>query len=253
MMKATRRISRSIGCACTAAVLTGSALLIAPEPCSAQSTALLIGNSLYEEKCAEDLPSVPNDLVLMDEALGNAAYSVVSVENRSGLDMVTDVESNVPPLHKIYVVYYSGHGEPAVEGSPVGPDCTRMTPELLQGALGEAIDGTLLILDSCGSGTFAEAINALDDRICTITSTTGTDCAQKGVFTPCFAQGLMGAADANGNGEVTVAEAGAYAVAHCGDGNTTPTYDGGCPDVPIGMGPVALQPATWGRVKAGYR
>ena len=59
--------------------------------------------------------------------------------------------------------------------------------------------------------------------------------------------------DANGNGEVTVAEAAAYAVANCGDGNTTPTWDGGCPDLPIGMGPVSVQPATWGRVKSAYR
>lgn len=246
MMKA-RRFILATGCAFAAASL------LATTAAFAQNTALLIGNSDYENKCAEDLPSVVTDVVLMDAALSNAGYTVVSVANRIGIEMATDVEQNIPPALKAYVIYYSGHGEPAVDGALVGPDCTRLTPDNLWGALGDAMDGTLLILDSCGSGTFSEEINALDDRICVITASTGGDCASKGVFTPCFAAGLTGAADANADGSITVAEAATYAIANCGDGITTPTWDGGCPDRVIGMGPVSVEAASWGRVKAGYR
>jgi hypothetical protein len=247
MMKTTRRFFHSIGS------LLAVAALFVPSLSGAQSTALLIGNFDYEAKCAEDLPTVPNDLAVMDAALANADHFVVISENRSGLDMATDVETFVPPAGKTYIVYYSGLGEPLVDGSPVGPDCTRLTPELLQGALGSAIDGTLLILDSCGSGQYADAMNALDDRICTITASTGTACPTPGVFTPCFAAGLEGDADVNNNGIITVQEAAIYAIANCGDGITLPTWDGGCPDVPIGMGPVSVDAASWGRTKALYR
>ncbi len=246
-MKTTRQFFCSMGCGLAAASLS------LPFSVSAQNTALLIGNFDYEAKCAEDLPSVVNDLALMDPALANAGYFVVISENRSGVEMATDVETFVPPSPKVYVVYYSGLGEPLVDGSPVGPDCTRLTPEDLQGALGGAIDRTLLILDSCGSGQYADAINALDDRICTITASTGTDCPTPGVFTPCFAGGLEGDADSNGDGMITVQEAAIYAIANCGDGNTLPTWDGGCPDAPIGVGPVSVDAASWGMVKALYR
>jgi hypothetical protein len=73
------------------------------------------------------------------------------------------------------------------------------------------------------------------------------------VFTPCFVAGLNGAADANHDGSVTVAEAAGYAIANCGDGHTLPTWDGGCPDIVIGTGPVAVSPSSWGQTKAEYR
>jgi hypothetical protein len=189
----------------------------------------------------------------MAMSLSAAGLAVVTVADRSGIEMATDVESNVPAPGSFYVVYYSGLGEPLVDGAPVGPDCTRLTPADLQGALGDAIEATLLILDSCASGDFADAINALDPRICTLTASTGSDCPTPGVFTPCLQAGLDGAADADENGMVTVAEAAAYAVASCGDGLTTPTWDGGCPDRVIGVGTVGVDGGSWGRTKAAYR
>ncbi len=245
-MKTTRHDSSRIGWLI-------AAVLVSPAAVSAQNNALLIGNSDYENKCSEDFPTVPNDLVLMNGALSNAGYSIVTVENRIGIEMATDIESNIPPDPKVYIVYFSGLGEPLVDGALVGPDCTRLTPDGVLGPLGDEIDRTLLILDSCASGKFAEEINALDDRVCTITSTTGTDCGTPGVFTPCFAEGLNGAADTSGEGIVTIQEAAIYAIAHCGDGTTLPTWDGGCPNVPIGMGPVSVDAASWGQVKAEYR
>jgi hypothetical protein len=223
------------------------------EPARAAWTALMIGNSVYESKCAEDLPNVPVDVALMSTALASAGYTIASVGNRSGIQMATDIESNIPPATDKYIIYYQGHAEAPLEGAFVGPDCTRLSPAGMFGALGEDAAHTLLILDSCGSGAFADAMNALDPRICTITASTGTDCVTPGVFTPCFVEGLNGAADANSNGTITVAEAAAYAVANCGNGSTTPTWDGGCPDHPIGVGPVSVDAESWGVTKATYR
>jgi hypothetical protein len=189
----------------------------------------------------------------MQMAFEGAGVVVVAVADENGIEMATDVEANRPPEPEGYVVFYAGLGEPLVSGALVGPDCTRLTPADLQLALDQTIDDTLLILDSCASGAFADAINALDSRICTITASTGSDCPTEGVFTPCFADGLTGPADADGNGMITVAEAATYAIANCGDGLTSPTWDGGCPDVVIGVGPVAVESPTWGRVKARYR
>ena len=222
-------------------------------PARADKSALLIGNSLYETKCSVSLPTVPNDVALMSAALGNAMYAVSSTADRNRIEMLTDVESLVPPDPDEYVVYYSGLGEPLVAGALVGPDCTRLSPDDLIAALGDAAARTLLILDSCASGAYADSVNALDSRICTITAATGTDCVTPGVFTPCFVDGLNGAADTSGDGVVTVAEAAAHAVANCGDGATTPTWDGDCPDRMVGMGPVALEARSWGSGKADYR
>jgi len=236
----------AIALACVAAVSAAG-------PADAAKTALLIGNSDYEAKCAEDLPSVPNDVALMSTALASASWAIVTAADRNGIEMLTDVESNIPADSAKYVVYYSGHGEPALQGALVGPDCTRMSAADLMAALGDDAARTLLILDSCGSGAFADAANAIDARICTITATTGTDCAAKGVFTPCFTTGLNGAADADDDGMITVQEAATYAIANCGDGATTPTWDGDCADCMIGMGPVSIEARTWGGAKARYR
>lgn len=227
--------------------------LLATRAVAVPTKALLIGNSVYEPKCSTNFPTVPASVAAMDAGLATVGATIVTVADENGIEMATDVESNVPPEPQEYVVYYAGLGEPLVDGALVGPDCTRLTPEDLQIALDQTIDTTLLILDSCASGDFANAINALDPRICTITASTGSACPTEGVFSPCFADGLQGAADANFNGMVTVAEAAAYAIANCGDGLTLPTWDGGCPDIVIGMGPVAVAAPTWGLVKARYR
>lgn len=227
--------------------------LLATRAVAVPTKALLIGNSVYEPKCSPNFLTVPASVAAMDAGLSTAGMTIVTVADRNGIEMLTDVESNVPPEPEEYVVYYVGLGEPLVDGAPVGPDCTRMEADDLLIALDQTIDSTLLILDSCGSGAFADAMNALDPRICTITASTGSDCPTEGVFSLCFANGLQGAADANFNGMVTVAEAAAYAIANCGDGLTTPTWDGGCPDIVIGMGPVAVAVPTWGSVKARYR
>lgn len=237
--------------------LAGTAMMLmiplSAAPASAGKHALLIGNSIYESKCNVSLITVPGDVGLMHSALLNAGATASVASNQTGIDMSTAVESNVPAPSDSYIVFYEGHGDVPVSGSPQGIDCTRMTPANLLGALGDAADGTLVILDSCASGAYADALNALDDRICTITSTTGSDCRAVGGFTTCFVAGLTGAADANFDGAVTVQEAAGYAIANCGSEGTIPTWDGGCPELMIGMGPVSVNAHSWGSVKALYR
>lgn len=220
---------------------------------AAQKKALLIGNSNYEPKCSFDFPTVPGSVAAVAGPLGAAGYAVTTVADRNGLSMRTDVESNVPADTSKYVIFYAGLGEPTVGGALVGPDCTRMTAQNLFDAAGTAISHTLVILESCASGDFADALNALDPSVCTITASTGSACPTEGVFSPCFAQGLTGAADTNGNGMVTVAEAAAYAIANCGDGITAPTWDGDCADCVIGVGTVSVESGSWGSTKASYR
>ena len=216
--------------------------------------ALLIGNSAYEAKCSPDFPSVPADIAAMTMSLSMAGIPVTAVADRNGIEMSSDVESNIPPgVDDKYAIFYEGLGEVLVDGAWVGPDCTRLMTTNLQAVLGDAVANTILILDSCGSGAFADAMNALDPRICTITSSTGSDCPTEGVFTPCFTAGLDGAADTDSDGLVTVQEAAIYAIANCGDGLTLPTWDGGCPDCVIGVGSVAVEPTSWGRTKSAYR
>ncbi|MCA9751249.1 MAG: caspase family protein [Gemmatimonadetes bacterium] len=234
------------------ALALGTLVLLAG-PAHAADTALLIGNSNYENKCAVDVTGVPMDVDAMSGHLMNYGYQIVSTADRSGIEMLSDIEGNVPPAGDDYVVYYDGHGEIPVNGSLLGIDCTRTTAADIVLAVDIASDRTLLILDSEASGALGDAVNALDPNFCVITSATGLDAGTRGVFTPCFAAGLEGAADADNNNMVTVAEAAAYAIANCGDGTTTPTWDGGCPDRVLSVGSIAVDATSWGRVKGDYR
>ncbi|MBZ0268054.1 caspase family protein, partial [bacterium] len=213
-----------------AIALALGACLAGAGPAAAEDTALLIGNSNYSAKCITSLPNVPTDVTLMTGHLMNGGYATVAVADRNSVEMYSDIEGNVPPAPDNYVMYYSGHGDPTLPGALLGVNCSRVTAADIVVLVDTASDRTLLILDSEASGKLADDVNAMDPNFCTITSTTGTDSGTPGVFTPCFAAGLDGAADADDNGMVTVAEAAAYAIANCGDGTTTPTWDGGCPD-----------------------
>lgn len=230
----------------------GLAACLAAGPVAAD-TALLIGNANYGAKCTTSLPNVPADIVLMEGHFMNGGYTNVTVHDRVNFEMFSDIEGNVPPAPDNYVVYYDGHSDPAVPGALRGVDCTRVTAADIAVLVDVASNRTLLIIDAEASGKLADDINAIDPNFCTITSTTGTDAGTPGVFTPCFSAGLDGAADADNNGMVTVAEAAAYAVANCGDGTTTPTWDGDCPDRMITHGAISVDASTWGVTKAKYR
>ena len=128
-------------------------------------------------------------------------------------------------------------------GDLVGVDGGKVTPQDFVGAitdaeLGDVSSRTFVKLDSCGSGAFADAVNALKPAIGFQTATTrmgkaGENCSG-GLFTTCYAAGLNGLADANSDGQVTVAEAAAYAAANCVFADSVPTWDGNFAELVIG-------------------
>ncbi len=216
--------------------------------------ALLLGNTDYDAACEPDLPGVIGDVLNKQNALENAGWSITVVPNQSADDMGHAIWKHIPPIRKDsevrYIVWYAGHGDTTADGDLVGTDCANVTPQHFVNALKDDPDGpknatgrTLVILDSCGSGAFADAVNAIDSGIGFITAATDNQCVaedeQKGLFSRCFVEGLNGLADevangGNGDGQVTVAEAATYAIANCAFDGQDPTWDGDHADWVIG-------------------
>lgn len=246
-----------------------------------QDTALVIGNSNYScgtcdggandcNVCANDaqcpggfcafyppLPGVQVDVDAKQNALQNAGWAVVIKQDRTRQQMIDDIANTKPPEDKKYIVWYAGHGDVdcppgAAEGQWVGTDCNNLTPADYVAALGGNADRTLTILDSCGGGAFAAAVNAINPAIGFITSTTGLQCAGKGAgggfFSQCFIVGLNGAADANGDGDVTVQEAWDYANANCHFAGQDPTWDGDYAGYVIGQPKPIPTLSDWGAI-----
>jgi hypothetical protein len=194
---------------------------------------VIIGNNNYAG-CANDLPGVIGDVLNKQNALENAGWKISIEANQKRAEMV-DAINNQWVWDGAYLVWYSGHGDTGADGALVGVDCENLTPQDFVDALKDAKGNTLVILDSCASGAFADAVNLINASIGFITATTGVECApagegQKSPFTECFVEGLNGVADGAGGGIVdgliTVAEAAAYAIANCGTIDFTPTWDG---------------------------
>ncbi|MEM7246046.1 MAG: C25 family cysteine peptidase [Acidobacteriota bacterium] len=120
-----------------------------------------------------------------------------------------------------YIFYYLGHGagNSTPPGSPIGSDHASMSPAAMIAALDCPNRASVLIMDSCFSGQWA---NPIADACCTIlTSTppnpTGDEalCPANplvggGGFTAAVSNGLEGAADASGDGRVTLGELAQY-------------------------------------------
>ncbi len=215
-------------------------------------TALLLGNTDYDPTCVPDLPGVIGDVLNKQNALDNAGWSTVVAPNQSAADMADAISKHLPPILKDpeaskYIVWYAGHGK-APDGALVGTDCVNLTPQDLIDSLGSSwVEDTLVILDSCLGGDFANAANALagpePNGLGFITAGGKGQCVaedeQKGLFSRCFVEGLNGAADAGDTGEglgrITVAEAAAYAIGNCNFPTPqTPTWDGDHGDWVIG-------------------
>ncbi len=208
-----------------------------PHQAKTELTALLLGNTNYASACEPDLPGVIGDVLNKQNALENAGWAITSAPNQSAAGMADVIWKRLPTLKKDtevrYIVWYSGHGDTDADGALVGVDCANLAPQDLVDALKDAKGSTLVILDSCASGAFADAVNAINSDIGFITASTDTECVpagpQKSPFSECFVEGLNGAADAGSTGEapgeITVAEAAAYAIANCGGDGYTPTWD----------------------------
>lgn len=237
------------------ALIAIAASVLCPCASNAQDTALIIGNDDYTPGSGQqDLPGVIPDVNAMDNALTRAGWTTVVSRNRTGPQIRADITANIPPNGKKYLVYYAGHGNnlPGQHGQLVGVDGSLVTDAQYVAALGAAANRTLTILDSCGGGWFSNAVNAINNAIGFITSTTNDQCADKnaagGLFTQCFVMGLNGLADANGDGDVTVAEAAAYALANCAFPGQDPTWDGDYADCVIGSAaPIPTVP-EWGMI-----
>lgn len=123
-----------------------------------------------------------------------------------------------------YIVWYAGHGDLTNNGALVGINCATVTAaDLVRELKGRE---ALVILDSCGGGDFANEVNTerggipAENGVGVITAGGKDQCPvadgpQKGLFSECFVNGLNGAADADEDGNVTVAEAMAYADLNC--------------------------------------
>jgi len=236
------------------------------------NVALIIANSGYNPP----LPGVILDLLQKNNALKNADWTVDVQENRTAAQMIALITANAPASGSDrYIVWYSGHGavpicsttvspcNPANGNAdcPAGETCTRnvgakgdlagvdgevVTPAAFMAALGTAKDRTTVILDSCGSGAFADAADPLaganPNGLAFITATNPADnnglyCTKDNTFTACFVRGLNGAADgADADSDVSVGEAGAYAQMPCAgfyDGDNS-TWKIGAPKTTTG-------------------
>lgn len=221
------------------------ATLVGAPVATAQNTVLIMGNNDYDPACPPDLPEVIGDVLQKQNALRDAGWTTIVRQNRTAAQMQTDI---APPAGKRYIVWYSGHGVCPGNGALVGVDCANLTPQNLVDSLGTAANNTLVILDSCSGGDFANAVNAINPDIGFITAAGKGEITpddqpdkQKSPFTECFVIGLNGAADGAGggmvDGQIRVAEAAAYAIANCANLNGfthTPTWDGDHADWVIG-------------------
>lgn len=220
-----------------------------PRVAFAQDTALVIGNSDYDQAAClakgwdvDDLSAVVGDVVNKNNALRNAGWSTVVVEDRTAAQMKDDI-NQTGYANKKYIVWYSGHGADPT-GNLLGKDCQELDANEFVTALKGPPYNALVILDSCFGADFANAVNAKlggaanANGVGFITGASKGECTwaaeDKSEFTRCFVRGLNGEADGWGpggpggarDGEITVEEAAEYAKANCLYGGKTPTWDG---------------------------
>jgi hypothetical protein len=240
-------------------LVAGLAVLVG-DVAAAVNRAVIFGNSSYPTLCVS-LSDLTQEAPLVTSRLSgtDVAWIISAYQDRSADDMASIITSTAALASDYLVVYYGGHGDASGDGGWYGTTwpCSRLLPQELVTALGGAASRSSVILDSCGSGAFADAVNAIDSDIAFITATTGHDCAEDAYFTPCLMQGIAdGTADANGDGFITVREAGEFGIAHCTEGSTTPTWDGDLGNVRIaksGADPTPVAGRTWGSIKILYR
>jgi hypothetical protein len=227
-----------------------------PAPSGDRCLDNVFGASCPNNPSYGDLPGDVFDVLRKHNALAAVPWEVVNLCNRTKGEII-DAIKTYKPATGTYFVWYSGHGNTlgGQHGQLAGVDGLEVTAQDFVDAItdaggnGNVASRTFVKLDSCGSGAFADAVNAINAAIGFQTAATGLDCSQGGPagsqFTTCYVEGMNGAADAapygNGNGLVTVAEAAAYADVFCSFGgpqcsnNTDDDADGkvndGCPQV----------------------
>lgn len=208
----------------------------APAEARVERFAVLIGNNAGE-KSEVELRYAENDAAKMYDVLkdlgGFPPANLVLLRSegaetvRSTLIAMNDrVRAAVssPDTDVLYLVYYSGHAD--TNALHLGPTPLSLT-EFEQLVRGSAASARLLIVDSCRSGALTRVKGGasappftikLDQRLAgqgmvTLTSSSGNEDAQESdelkgsFFTHAFVSGLLGTADADRDGAVSLEEA----------------------------------------------
>ena len=219
--------------------------------CEGQKFALLVGVSDYAPVCTYgDLTYSHKDAAdmrsMLVDSYGWSPENIVLLQNETatadnildGLAWLGDACDDCP--RSTVLVFFSGHGsffcdnhavrnwdEPVEECIvPYDGDTQNVVDIIFDDTVAErlgAIDAanTMLILDSCYSGGFIEDVGA-DGRLvlascgehemCWEGMETGKVRVQNGLFTYCLLEAFAGAGDLDGDGTVSVEEAGTYAI-----------------------------------------
>lgn len=211
-----------------AAGLLLAASLSAPEP---PRVAVLVGNDvgLAGEQALRFTGADARRLKAVLEELGGFDPANVHVlENRSAADILDQVEAIAAgPQLAVFVFYFSGHADAAA----LHAAGTILPLDLLASRLRRVpADLRLQVLDACQSGAAARAKGSrpaspfsvrVEDQASTgdiLVSSSAADeqsfeSEHGGLFTLAWTAGLRGAADGNGDGQVTLSEVYAYAYA----------------------------------------
>ncbi|HTN87277.1 MAG TPA: caspase family protein [Sorangium sp.] len=209
---------------------------VAPAEARVERFAVLIGNNAgekgevelrYAEDDAAKMHDVLKDLggfppanlvLLRSEGADTVRRTLITMNDRVRAAMSS------PDTDVLYLVYYSGHADG--NALHLGPTPLSLT-EFEQLVRGSAASARLLIVDSCRSGALTRAkggttappfVIRLDQRLAgqgmvTLTSSSGNEDAQESdelkgsFFTHALVSGLLGTADVDRDGAVSLEEA----------------------------------------------
>jgi hypothetical protein len=213
------------------ALATGLLLAVTLAAPEAPRVAVLVGNDvgLAGEQALRFTGADARRLGAVLEELGGFDRANVHVlENRSAAEILDEVEAIASgPQLSAFVFYYSGHAD----AGALHPAGTLLPIDLLASRLRRVpADLRLQLLDACQSGAAARAKGSrpaspfsvrVEDEASTgdiLVSSSAADeqsfeSEHGGLFTLSWTAGLRGAADANGDGQVTLSEVYSYAYA----------------------------------------
>jgi hypothetical protein len=212
-----------------AAGLLLASAAIAAEPAR---VALLVGNDVGrgdEQALRFTVADAKRLGAVLQELGGFDSTNVHVLENRTATEILDQVEAIASgPAMSVFVFYYSGHADAA----GLYPAGTLLPMDLLGNRIRRVrADLRLQILDACQSGAAARAkgsrpaspfsVQVESDEASAgdiLVSSSAADeqsfeSEHGGLFTLNWTAGLRGAADANGDGQVTLSEVYAYAYA----------------------------------------
>jgi hypothetical protein len=218
--------------------------------CEGQKFALLVGVSDYDPVCTYgDLTYSHKDALdmydLLVEGYGWSPSNVLLLVNESAtadnvLNGISWLSEMCTCPGSTALIFFSGHGsffcdnkavrnwdEPVDECiMPYNGDTNLIENVIFDDVMREQLSSfvstrTILILDSCYSGGFIEDVGEKgrlvlascgEREMCWEGMETGKVRIQNGLFTYCLLEAFAGVGDSDGDGEVTVEEAGGYAM-----------------------------------------